>query len=66
MPYVHVQLIEGRDDETKLKIAKAITEALGTYANAPPETCSVVFQDFNANHWMHGGQTIAERRKARK
>ncbi|MDP6786166.1 MAG: 4-oxalocrotonate tautomerase family protein [Rhodospirillales bacterium] len=65
MPYVHVQLIEGRDDETKRKIGLAITEALGTYANAPAETCSIVFQDFNANHWMSGGQTIADKRKAK-
>ena len=65
MPYVHVQLIEGRDDDIKRKIGEAITEALGAYANAAPETCSIVFQDVNANHWMNGGQTIAAKRRAK-
>jgi 4-oxalocrotonate tautomerase family enzyme len=65
MPYVNVQLIEGRDDETKRKIGLAITEALGTYANAPAETCYITFQDIDANHWMSGGVTIAEKRKAK-
>ncbi|WP_108660263.1 tautomerase family protein [Acuticoccus kandeliae] len=65
MPYVLVQLIEGRSAEAKKKIAEDITASLETHANARPEDTYVVFQDVKADDWLIAGKTVAERRRER-
>jgi phenylpyruvate tautomerase PptA (4-oxalocrotonate tautomerase family) len=45
MPFVHVHWYEGRSDQQKAEIAKAIELALGEVAGVPPEHCWVKFSD---------------------
>ena len=64
MPHVKVSLRAGRDDDTKRKVALAITEALVKHAGATTESCSIVFQDVAPTDWFSGGKTLAEKSAA--
>lgn len=65
MPTVQVQIIAGRSDDQKQKVAQAITDALKEHMGAPPEATYVIFDDVPATDWMIGGQSVAARRKGK-
>ncbi len=65
MPMVQVQIIAGRTDEQKQKVAQAITDALAEHMDAPPQATYVIFEDVPATDWVIGGQTVADRKKAK-
>ncbi|RLK63046.1 DUF1904 family protein [Atopobacter sp. AH10] len=53
MPFVHVELVEGRTNEAKEKMAKEITETIHKYANAPKEHIHVIFQDMKKTDYFN-------------
>lgn len=53
MPLVHVELIEGRSDKAKKKMAQEIIETIHTYANAPKEHIHVIFNDMKRSNYFH-------------
>lgn len=53
MPFVHVELVEGRSDEAKAEIAKEIIESVHKHAGAPKEHIHVVFQDMKRNDYFN-------------
>lgn len=63
MPYVRVELIEGRDEEKKAELARRITQAMVECAAATPESVFVVFEDVKSHNWAVGGELISERRR---
>jgi len=63
MPYVRVELIEGRDEEKKAEIARRITEAMVECAGTTPESVFVVFEDVKPQNWAIGGELISERKR---
>ncbi|MYZ48148.1 tautomerase family protein [Propylenella binzhouense] len=65
MPYVLVQIVEGRSAEAKKAIAADITASLVEHAGARAEDCYVVFRDVAASDWLIAGETVAERRRKR-
>jgi 4-oxalocrotonate tautomerase len=65
MPYVAVEIIEGRTEEQKKKVAKAITDALVEHMDTSAEHVYVVFRDVAATDWLIAGETVAERRRKR-
>lgn len=65
MPYVAVEIIEGRTDEQKQRVAQAITDALVDQMDASAEHVYVVFKDIAATNWLIAGETVAERRRKR-
>jgi 4-oxalocrotonate tautomerase len=60
MPYVQVQMLEGRSDDQKKRLAKAITDALIEIANAKLEACEVVIEEYPRKHWMTAGKMMSE------
>lgn len=63
MPYVRVELIEGRDEEKKAEIARRITEVMVECAGATPESVFVVFEDVKPQNWAVSGELISERKR---
>lgn len=53
MPFIHVELMEGRSDEAKANMAKEITEIVHKYANAPKEHIHVIFQDMKKSNYFN-------------
>ncbi|EFA90377.1 2-hydroxymuconate tautomerase [Peptoniphilus lacrimalis] len=54
MPFIHVELVEGRSDEAKKKIAQEIIESVHKHANAPKEHIHVIFQDMKKTDYYKG------------
>ncbi|AEU41205.1 4-oxalocrotonate tautomerase, Xylose transport system permease protein xylH [Lactococcus cremoris subsp. cremoris A76] len=56
MPYVHVELFEGRTVEQKAAIAKEITETISKHAGAPTSGIHVIFYDLPEGMLYQGGE----------
>ncbi len=60
MPYVLVQMLEGRTQDQKNRLAKAITDSLVDIANAKIEACEVVIQEVPRTNWMVAGKMASD------
>ncbi|MEY8443110.1 2-hydroxymuconate tautomerase [Lactococcus ileimucosae] len=55
MPFVHVELVEGRSAEVKAALAKEIMEVVMKHTGAPRETIYVIYDDMaKENFYPHG------------
>ncbi|MCW0983789.1 tautomerase family protein [Agrobacterium sp. BT-220-3] len=63
MPWITIDLSEGRTVEQKQKTAKAVTDALVEHCGCTAETVSIVFNDVSADNWAFGGTLISQRGK---
>ena len=66
MPYVRVEMIEGRSEEKKAEIARRITQALVECAGSTAEGVFVVFEDVKSENWATGGELMPERKRKRE
>jgi len=64
MPYVRVEMIEGRSEKQKAELARRITTAMVECADASGESVFVVFEDVKVENWAVGGTLISERKRA--
>ena len=53
MPFVHVELLEGRSEEAKAAMAKEITETVAKHSGAPVEKIHVIFQEMKHENYFH-------------
>lgn len=60
MPMVMVQMLEGRTQDQKKRLADAITKALIEHANAKLESCEVVIYDVPRASWMTAGKMMSD------
>lgn len=60
MPIVEIHLLEGRDEETKAKIAQSVSEALSETADTPIENVKIIFHDMKPADYAIGGKLIKE------
>lgn len=56
MPLVNVTLIEGYDEATKARLARAITDAVASVVAAPLDAITVVVNEVPAANYMRGGR----------
>ena len=56
MPVVIIQLLEGRTQEQKDQIAKAVTDAIATIGKTKPENTHVIFNDTKGSDWFVAGK----------
>jgi 4-oxalocrotonate tautomerase len=64
MPYVRVELLEGRTEDQKARIAEAITDALVEHGSATAESTIVVFEDVEPRNWASGGRLVSRKSAA--
>jgi len=62
MPIVNVQLLEGRSEEQKAKIAQIITDALVNIGGAEPDAVIVIFSDVKKSDLAKGGKLISQKK----
>jgi 4-oxalocrotonate tautomerase len=55
MPIVRVEMWEGRTQDQKAELARAITDAVVRIAKTTPEATIVVFEDVARDNWATGG-----------
>lgn len=63
MPWIRVDLSEGRSVEQKQSAAKAITDALVEFCSCTPESVSIVFNDVSSDNWAFGGMLLSQNAK---
>jgi len=59
MPIVTIELLPGRSEETKGRIAEAITKVLTELAGGSREHCLVLFREVSADNWAIGGSLVS-------
>lgn len=62
MPWIRIDLSEGRTVEQKQKTAKAITEAMVEICGCTPQSVSIVFNDVSGDNWAIGGDLLSKPR----
>ena len=58
MPIVNIQLLDGRDSETKRKLLATVTEAVISTLQVPPEKVRVILQEIPPENWAVAGQPL--------
>jgi 4-oxalocrotonate tautomerase len=63
MPWVTIDLSQGRSVEQKQKTAKAVTDAIVEHCGCTIESVSIVFNDVSADNWAFGGTLLSQKEK---
>lgn len=53
MPFVRIELLEGRTPEAKEAMAREIIESIAKHSGAPKERIHVIFQDMPKHNYYH-------------
>lgn len=61
MPFIHVELVEGRTTEQKKKLGEAITKATMDIIGVPQSAVNVIFTDLKADNLMQNGKLRSEK-----
>jgi len=61
MPFIQVHLLEGRTDEQREKLAKAITDAVVEILGVSKDVVWITFHDIPKTHWSTGGVLRSKR-----
>jgi len=62
VPYVKIELIEGRSDKQKADIAEAVTTALVEHGGANADDIDIVFVDVEPRNWAISGRLLSRGR----
>ncbi len=55
MPFISIELFEGRTKEQKRALAKALTQAVQDSIGAPAESVHVFIRDLSKEHYAQAG-----------
>lgn len=61
MPYVRIEIIEGRSEDQKAELAKAVTDAMERIIGSKPASTFVIFEDVSPADWAIGGELVSRR-----
>ena len=56
MPFVHIELVEGRSQEQLTKMVEEVTEAVSRTARAPKENIHVIINEMPKGRYAQGGK----------
>ncbi|MGX7151069.1 2-hydroxymuconate tautomerase [Enterococcus ureasiticus] len=56
MPFIHVELIEGRSEEQLTNMVKEITKVVSRNTGAPQENIHVIVNEMKKDRYAQGGQ----------
>ncbi len=60
MPIINVKMLEGRTEDQKRKLVKALTDAIVETCQAPVDGTTVVIEEYPRQHWAKGGKLMSE------
>ena len=58
MPFVHIELLEGRSAEQKAALVKEITESVVKHTGAPADAVYVIIQELKKGEQLAQGGTF--------
>ncbi|MBM7710487.1 4-oxalocrotonate tautomerase [Enterococcus dongliensis] len=56
MPFVHIELVEGRTEEQLTKMVEEVTEAISKNVGAPKENIHVIINEMQKGKYAQGGK----------
>lgn len=56
MPFVHIELKEGRSEEQLTKMVEEVTEAVSRTGGAPKENIHVIINEMQKDRYAQGGK----------
>lgn len=56
MPFVHIELLEGRTQEQLTKMVKEVTEVVSKNSGAPKENIHVIINEMKKGTYAQGGE----------
>ncbi len=56
MPFVHIELKEGRSEEQLTKMVEEVTEAVSRTVGAPKENIHVIINEMQKDRYAQGGK----------
>ncbi|WP_265456872.1 2-hydroxymuconate tautomerase [Enterococcus sp. HY326] len=56
MPFVHIELLEGRTQEQLTKMVKEVTEVVAKNSGAPKENIHVIINEMKKGTYAQGGE----------
>jgi 4-oxalocrotonate tautomerase len=59
MPLVTIEMLPGRSDETKAKMAQAVADAMVSIGGGSRDHCWVIFRETTAENWAIGGDMLS-------
>jgi 4-oxalocrotonate tautomerase len=59
MPIIRIELFPGRSHQTKMDIARGITELLEEKAGISPSATTIMFTEIARSDWVVGGKPYA-------
>jgi 4-oxalocrotonate tautomerase len=62
MPIVHINMFQGRDEESKAALGRAVADAVAEHAGVPIDSVHVLFHEMPRDGWSRG-LSLASRRK---
>lgn len=62
MPYVFIEVLEGKTVDQKRDVAKKVTEAVSEGFGVPPRAVAVIFKDIPNENLSIEGQLIVDRK----
>ena len=66
MPIIRIDMLEGRSQEIKERLARAMTDAMVQIAGSNPEQVTILINDVSPDAWCVAGETAAARAAARR
>ncbi len=60
MPFITVRMLDGRTEEQKRRLVKAITDAVVETTGAKPEGTTVVIEEVARHHWAKAGVLLSD------
>lgn len=62
MPFIQINLIEGRSPEKKEQLIKEVSLLVSEIIDAPLETVRVMINEMPPEHWGIAGESVKKRR----
>ncbi|BBM17576.1 2-hydroxymuconate tautomerase [Enterococcus malodoratus] len=56
MPFVHIELVEGRTEEQLTKMVEEVTKAVSSTVGAPKENIHVIINEMQKGKYAQGGK----------
>lgn len=56
MPFVRIELLEGRTIEQKKEASQLITDAISKTMRVPPDDVRIIFDEFSLENFSKGGK----------
>ncbi len=60
MPFITIEMIEGRTIEQKRELVEKITKVVSETVQVPPEKVFIFLEDLKKDHYAKGGKLIMD------